>query len=239
MPWWVWAGGAVALGALGWFVLKGGGAAAGGGGEAGPSENPLPAKDIWWNEITRDDRVKLEGKPKSQFYVVTHPNGKKSLAMWSGQDAREAQRWLDAKASQDALRGRKSLDNPKGSRRIGTFGDVNPVDYGGGVIYRNEYGTRVEYTHGLDGGDTPEKMVVYSVTVPDDVFAEHTWAKPGDVASSVGTNAAQLIASGMSHSLQERVGVLEDVAGYYGWHELDNYPLTMTEKELRRRWRMH
>lgn len=204
--------------------------------EVRPSANPLPSKNIFWRDIKPEDRVALVG----HTYVVTKPNGKRLLAYWSGQDAREAQRWLDAKVSQDALRARGKLqDNPKGSRRIGTFGDVNPVDYGGGVIYRNEYGTRVEYTHGLDGGDTPEKMTVYSVDVPDDVFAEYTWAKPEDVASSIGTSGAQLIASGMSRSLQERVGVIEEIAGYYGWHELDDYPLTMTEKELRRRWRMH
>lgn len=202
------------------------------------SANPLPAKIIDWNKIGRDDKVTLKGKPKSQYYVVTHPNGKKALAIWSGHDAREAQRWLDAKVSQDALRARGRMqDNPKGSRRIGTFGDVNPVDYGGGVIYRNEHGIRIEYTHGF--GEGTARDLVYLVPVPDDVLAEHTWVDVFDVASSSGREVAELQEMSRSRNVLDRVSVIEDIAGHYGWIELDNYPLSMTEKELRRRWRMY
>lgn len=59
--------------------------------------NPAPAKMIYWKEIKPEDAVTLEGEPRSQYYVVRKPNGKKFLAHWSGQEAREAQRWLESR----------------------------------------------------------------------------------------------------------------------------------------------
>lgn len=59
------------------------------------SANPAPSKNVYWRDIKPEDTVTLEGQPKSQYYVVTKPSGKKAVAYWGGQDAREAQLWLD------------------------------------------------------------------------------------------------------------------------------------------------
>jgi hypothetical protein len=131
------------------------------------------------------------------------------------------------------------FENPRGSRRIGTFGDVNPVDYGGGIIYRNEYGTRVEYTYGLDQSDSPDRMSVYSVFVPDDVFADNSWVKVDQIAATIGADPAELLAAGRSKKLMDRVYALEAIASTWGWQSLDDDPQIMTEKELRRRWRSY
>src|SRR3989304_5806187 len=35
-------------------------------------------------------------------------------------------------------------------RGVGMLGDVNPIEYGGGVVVETEYGPMIEYTFGLE-----------------------------------------------------------------------------------------
>lgn len=94
-PWWLWVGGAIVLGAGIWTLSKVLNPAGGSPPPAGPAANPAPSKNIYWRDIKPEDTVTLEGSPGSQYYVVRKPSGKKSVAYWGGQDAREAQLWLD------------------------------------------------------------------------------------------------------------------------------------------------
>lgn len=129
--------------------------------------------------------------------------------------------------------------NPRRTaRRIGAIGDVNPVDYGGGVIYKVTGNPEpvLEYVHGLDGGDTSKMMTLYRVEVPDDVFGYHNWVNIESVASAIGADPEELRRAGKSKKLMDRVWAIEAIASTHGWHELDHYPFDMTEAELRRRW---
>jgi hypothetical protein len=129
---------------------------------------------------------------------------------------------------------------------LGTTGDKDAITYGGGVVYvRNNYAPVWEWID--DGFNEPEtdddgeeiesgeEQPLYRETVPDDVFAAHDWAKPGEMARSIGTTASELRALGRG-SVMERVEALSAIAAYYGSHELDGYPLMITRSALEKRW---
>jgi hypothetical protein len=130
-------------------------------------------------------------------------------------------------------------DNRRYGRRVGSVGDVNPVDYGGGFVYKlpGDPEPYIEYVHGLDGGDTEGRMTLYRDSIPADVFAHYNWAKVEEIARYIGADPDELRRLGASRKVMDRAYAVEAIASYHGWHELDQYPLELTEKELRRRWR--
>lgn len=201
----------------------------------------------------------------------------------------------------------------KGAKIVGRIGDVNPIDYGGGVVFKSKSEEPwIEYTYGLEGADEPDisktrietwferdrarvalygpdsdepivewidgavqeavddgfldpkdwhesayqyadetglleenwPVLIYRINVPVDVFAKFDWADAAEIADSIGLYAEDeyadrtLIGLGRSRKIMTRVSVIEDIAGYYGWHELDQYPLMLTIGEIERRWRL-
>jgi len=122
---------------------------------------------------------------------------------------------------------------------LDSIGDVNPIEYGGGVVVDHGHGPQIEYTHGLDfDGADPAAMVVYQVPVEDDVFGWHDWADIKGIASFVDSTPAELRAAGKSLQLMERVWATECIADYHGWVNLDEYPITLSEEELEERWEL-
>lgn len=129
---------------------------------------------------------------------------------------------------------------------IGTTGDQDAITYGGGIVYvRNNYEPVWEW---IDEGfnepetdddgeeiESSEEQPLYRETVPDDVFAEYDWAKPTEMAPSLGTSAKELIRLGRGE-VMERVEALTAIVAYYGSHELDGYPLMITRSGLDKRW---
>lgn len=133
---WGWIIGGVALAGVAGLAIWSGARGVGGGiGEA--RDNPAPAKMIYWKDIGPEDVVTLEGKPRSQYYVVRKPSGKKFLAHWGGQEAREAQRWLESRVRRAP---QKLAENP--TRRVG------------GVLVRTDDKWR-DFVYGYD---VPEKV---------------------------------------------------------------------------------
>jgi len=138
----------------------------------------------------------------------------------------------------------------RGHKIHGTVGDADPIEWGGGVVFRvtegRDYAGRkmkpyyvVEYTDGLDWeGADPERMEVYRVPVEPDFFGWNDWVDVDDVADSIGIDAAALARLGRSRTVMDRVEALIAVAGYYGWHELDSYPLTLSSDEIEERWEL-
>lgn len=117
------------------------------------------------------------------------------------------------------------------ARVIGTFGDVNAVDHGGGYIFMGDYGPYLEYIEpcscGCSGADA-HPWEVYRVYLDDCPDAD--WDR---VARCRGedrsTDWPALWADG---SPQVRAGILEAYAAYYGWRELDWEPLSLTAIEV-------
>lgn len=126
--------------------------------------------------------------------------------------------------------------------RIGAIGDVDPIEYGGGLVFYTEHGPIIEYTHGLEGepdADEDEddvKMDVYQVYVASSVWDDLNWADEMEIAEVTGIQLRKLVKMGKSKDVMDRVAAYEAAASVYGWHELDQYPAKLTAKELEQRW---
>lgn len=127
---------------------------------------------------------------------------------------------------------------------LARLGDVNAPVYGGGIVYETTEGGRkvveVEYTRGTEaesevhGGKRAE---LYRRQVEDDVTADLSWADCDRVAATYGLSGKELREDGRSPNPVKRAEVYLLIAGYYGWDELDSYPVVLTEGELAKRWR--
>jgi hypothetical protein len=123
------------------------------------------------------------------------------------------------------------------SKKIGSIGDVNPIEYGGGVVFDTEYGPIIEYTYGLeDESDDANEMDVYQVSVARSVWDDLNWAYEMEIAEVTGIQLRKLVKMGKSKDVMDRVAAYEAAASVYGWHELDQYPVKLTAKELEQRW---
>ncbi len=122
-------------------------------------------------------------------------------------------------------------------RQLGTVGDADPITYGGGVVYTDGEERWVEWVHGLDGGDTPKRMTVYRAELLANA-GEFTdvwdWIDWGEVARAVGADGESY--PPFLKSIRGRAWAVCDAAGYYGWHEFDQYPLVLAVAELAKRW---
>lgn len=125
-----------------------------------------------------------------------------------------------------------------------TLGDRgDPIAYGGGVVYRDQYGLHVERWSGAEDSDSDDdsndaKIVqsVYQFDVPPDVLKDHSWVKPSDVAETHGMDVDELRRMSKSRKIAERVEVLEMIGGHYGYDNLDHGPISLTGAEIMRRW---
>lgn len=145
-------------------------------------------------------------------------------------------------------------------REVGTIGDVNPTEYGGGVVYQDgdhvwleyieepteedlEHAQRASGGRTRGGHATPhaERMAlsrklwtVYRVDL-DDLAGALEWVDWKAIANSTGGSVAEY--KRMLHgSPQERALVADDVAHAHSWYELDNYPLKLSLREVEARF---
>lgn len=137
----------------------------------------------------------------------------------------------------------------KGVRSRGSIGDVNPIKYGGGyILSRAGESSWVEYFEGLEGldecGDLDDSKVLAQTVTLYRVDLERcgaallsslSWVDFAAVEASCGYGIDNPY--GSLSTLCQRANLVQDVAGYYGWHELDNYPLQLTLGELIERWK--
>lgn len=136
-------------------------------------------------------------------------------------------------------------------KKLGSIGDVNPVEFGGGYVLENPTGLWVEHFDGLDCDDeawqidldNPEhlkrEVTVYRVDLEataEEFLDQHDWVSWASVAATCGTEELGLYTAGDLQTPQERALAIQDAAGHYGWYEFDQYPLTMTLGELIKRW---
>ena len=121
---------------------------------------------------------------------------------------------------------------------IGTVGDVNFPEYDGGPIVRRPDGSAyVDYVvppeDDMSFGSRKARWTVYSVELDP---RDWDWVNWKGVASSVGSTVARLRSAANSKDPRRRAGALLDIAGYHGWHELDQYPILLTKAEIERRY---
>lgn len=108
-------------------------------------------------------------------------------------------------------------------------------DFYGGmwVLAKREDGSLfVEAWEGPDEGDDAPvypwtTFTVYRAALPTDVAKEHAWAYPFDGADPEAGRDADPV---------RRAWELDGLARHHGWHEIDQYPLSLTAQELWERW---
>jgi hypothetical protein len=142
----------------------------------------------------------------------------------------------------------------KGIRRviIGRIGDVNPIDYGGGVVVRVHQGGKshliLEHTYGMESEhpeaagltDAKERaalLTLYRADIADDVKAHLDWVDWNAVRASSGVNLATIAHDATAKDPVLRALVYELVASHYGWGVIDTGPLVLSNAELRKRWK--
>lgn len=119
-------------------------------------------------------------------------------------------------------------------RVLMTTGDVNALNYGGGIVYRDKYGTHWDLWYSDD--EDQDKYEVFTIDIPDDVIAEFNWVNWDSVANSIGMDLGELEWLGRSRKVGERVGALDAAVGHEGMYAFDQYPVSLTRAELKRRW---
>lgn len=122
------------------------------------------------------------------------------------------------------------------------FGDTDPIENGGGYLFQAGVRYWIEWTPGHEEG--LKGRTVYQVDLPEDVTAYYDWADwPGVLqCCGIGENLpphqrlrmARL--QGRHLDPMIRLRLMEDMASFHSWDNLDSQPLRMTTRELRQRW---
>jgi hypothetical protein len=120
-------------------------------------------------------------------------------------------------------------------KEIGTIGDVNFPEYDGGPVFDNGDGTfSLEYVETPENQDSPNaRWTVYRVTLDPDV---PDWIDLKSVARTTDQDPEELRVAFEKGGPMDLAYAYESVAGYYGWHELDQYPLELTKLEIEERY---
>jgi hypothetical protein len=84
-----------------------------------------------------------------------------------------------------------------------------------------------------DGGET---WSVYQIEIPEDVFEEFDWVSPAEMSDSIDESAEELEELGRDPDVRARVRAVWSIASYFGWHELDHYPLDLSMEEMHERY---
>jgi hypothetical protein len=126
-------------------------------------------------------------------------------------------------------------------KELGTIGDVNAPEYDGGWVFEDDGRIWIEWVDTPTGDDMSggsykdsARWTVYRVHIETPEVP--SWADLDDVASSTGGSASRLRKDFLSRDPMRRALAYWDLAGYHGWHELDNYPLVLTKKEIEKRY---
>jgi hypothetical protein len=135
---------------------------------------------------------------------------------------------------------------------VGTIGDRNPVEYGGGYVFRDKtgvYDPEVEYVQ--PNGDEPEAGVtVYRVPMERHTYIDGILSdNPYHPALSVwyaddldslcrccDCDRDEMIENLCSTDPVANAWAYETLASYHGWHEFDHYPLNLTADEAEKRY---
>lgn len=136
-------------------------------------------------------------------------------------------------------------------QRVAVVGDVNPLDYGGGVVFGPDASGRfvLEYTEGLElpdamrtqsGRRSPRTVIMYrfgweATASFWKTFGRATLEKAEAIASTHGLSAEHFVERWESGDVHEQAQVIADVAAYWGWWELANEEY-VDAGDLAKRW---
>lgn len=133
---------------------------------------------------------------------------------------------------------------------VTNLGDSIPIDYGGYFILKDK--TNVYNPEGIklipesDSMDnnkwTIYRFILEKCTYIDNILSDNkfhpsspvwfsTDTKLNDIASCVGISKIELINMFISHNIIDNALAWESIGNYFGYDELDNYPLQFTNKK--------
>jgi hypothetical protein len=125
-------------------------------------------------------------------------------------------------------------------RFLATVGDSNPADYGGGYVIRYKHPGQssfvdLECVQWDSDADNAEGSLYTGDLRDRDILKAHDWIDVDDMARLFDFDADEWrrMARG---TIRERARCLEDIASYYGWDNLDSYPVRVTRDEVRKRY---
>lgn len=122
------------------------------------------------------------------------------------------------------------------ARIVGHVGDVNWPAYEGGPILKNADGTyALEYVIPPEEEGRRARYEIYRTDLDKEPLPD--WVDASDVAPFIGTSATILRKHWNDRDPRVRAYARVAVAAYYGWHNLDDYPLSLTKKEVQARYR--
>lgn len=137
------------------------------------------------------------------------------------------------------------------SKIINSVGDVDPITHGGGYILKHPSGHYIlTYTDGTEAWahvnkETGKKTIeVYEMHLPrtwKELKSDLNWVDFKKVNDSIGMSMSEWkeFIKEVRNATGDKAAVLyarlfENIAGYYGWHELDNYPQEMLPRDAKR-----
>lgn len=131
---------------------------------------------------------------------------------------------------------------PARHRYLATCGDINPAEHGGGYLIRVYPDGQPSYVSlycvEWESDDDNATGYLYEADVRDrDILKAHSWIDVDAMIASMGndTDRADWIRQARGTYL-ERARCLYDIASYYGWQNLDSYPIRVTRDDIRKRW---
>lgn len=134
------------------------------------------------------------------------------------------------------------------AQMVSCFGDVNPIEYGGGFVFNVDGEYEAHFIQPPCDDDEGGKYEVYRVSLDALTYVNHVlsdnpfhpgygvwWDIPG-IASCHGIQVSAFIALATSDNPSERCRAYEMVGQYHGLVNFDAYPLSLTRFEAQARY---
>jgi hypothetical protein len=120
---------------------------------------------------------------------------------------------------------------------VGTVGDVNFPENGGGEVYKDGAGFTLEYVDpppdDIDFDDKDTRWTIYRVALEKGVPDGGSYKS---AAKTAGMKPSELKAAFESDDPMVRAGAYAAWAAHYGWEEFDPYPLVLDKKAVEDRY---
>ena len=124
---------------------------------------------------------------------------------------------------------------------IANLGDASPIEYGGAFLYEDKTGNYAEELEILEVPEEGEKQEwrIYRFSVEQLSSDCHEWfcGNLASVASFCGSTEGELRAALCSEDARDRAMAYMDIAAYHGLENFDFYPLRLSLKEVKVRYK--
>ncbi len=129
------------------------------------------------------------------------------------------------------------LSEQQGEEKVGSIGDVNAAEYGGGIVVKTPYGYTLKYTDGAESyherGEDPETLPVYRADLgenAEDFLSFNDWINWEDVGRTMDLDPEEV--PQIAQSPQGRADLAWSAANYYGWENFDDSPVEVSFQEI-------